>query len=199
MTKLDTDKFQEDLCFNIKDKFEQTGYEDVSVASLNPNLILIKVDTIGVCITIDVVSVGNIKMNINSYFDGVLSLLINIDEALKETRSDWYYQKRGFIMDKISVFDLKKLGLLTGDSDDIYVVSEINQKLDSGDILAHSMDRYIESLEDENEELEADLEDANDDLEDVKDQLFYKGTELEDAEERVNYLEDILNKHNISY
>ena len=108
-------------------------------------------------------------------------------------------------MDKINVFDLKKLGLPTGDSDDIYVVSEINQKLDSGDILgafdmvAHSMDRYIESLEDENEELEADLEDANDDLEDVKDQLFYKGTKLEDAEERVNYLEDILNKHNISY
>ena len=91
MTKLDTDKFQEDLCFNIKDKFEQTGYEDVSVASLNPNLILIKVDTIGVCITIDVVGVSNIKMNINEYFDGILSLLINIDEALKETRSDWYY------------------------------------------------------------------------------------------------------------
>lgn len=91
MTKLDTNKFQEDLCFNIKDKFEQTGYEDVSVCSLNPNLILIKVDTIGVCITIDVVGVGNIKMNINEYFDGILSLLINIDEALKETRSDWYY------------------------------------------------------------------------------------------------------------
>lgn len=91
MTKLDTDKFKEDLCFNIKDKFEQTGYEDVSVASLNPNLILIKVDTIGVCITIDVVDVGNIKMNINEYFDGILSLLINIDEALKETKSDWYY------------------------------------------------------------------------------------------------------------
>lgn len=90
MTKLDTDKFKEDLCFNIKDKFEQTGYEDVSVASLNPNLILIKVDTIGVCITIDVVGVGNIKMNINEYFDGILSLLINIDEALKETKSDWY-------------------------------------------------------------------------------------------------------------
>lgn len=90
MTKLDTDKFKEDLCFNIKDKFEQTGYEDVSVASLNPNLILIKVDTIGVCITIDVVDAGNIKMNINEYFDGILSLLINIDEALKETKSDWY-------------------------------------------------------------------------------------------------------------
>lgn len=90
MTKLDTDKFKEDLCFNIKDNFEQTGYEDVSVASLNPNLILIKVDTIGVCITIDVVDVGNIKMNINEYFDGILSLLINIDEALKETKSDWY-------------------------------------------------------------------------------------------------------------
>lgn len=94
-------------------------------------------------------------------------------------------------MDKISVFDLKKLGLPTGDSDDIYVVSEINQKLDSGDILgafdmvAHSMDRYIESLEDDIDELEDDLNDANDDL--------------EDAEERVNYLEDILNKHNISY
>lgn len=91
MTKLDTDKFQEDLCFNIKDKFEQTGYEDVSVASLNPNLILIKVDTIGVCITIDVVGVGDIKMSINEYFDGILSLLINIDEALKDTRSSWYY------------------------------------------------------------------------------------------------------------
>lgn len=90
MTKLDTDKFKEDLCFNIKDMFEQTGYEDVSVASLNPNLILIKVDTIGVCITIDVVDVDNIKMNINEYFDGILSLLINIDEALKETKSDWY-------------------------------------------------------------------------------------------------------------
>ena len=34
MTKLDTDKFKEDLCFNIKDKFEQTGYEDVSVADM---------------------------------------------------------------------------------------------------------------------------------------------------------------------
>lgn len=94
-------------------------------------------------------------------------------------------------MDKISVFDLKKLGLLTGDSDDIYVVSEINQKLDSGDILgafdmvAHSMDNHIRSLEDEVEELEADLNDADDDL--------------EEAENRVNYLEDILNKHNISY
>ena len=94
-------------------------------------------------------------------------------------------------MDKISVFDLKKLGLLTGDSDDIYVVSEINQKLDSGDILgafdmvAHSMDNHIGSLEDEVEELEADLNDADDDL--------------EEAENRVNYLEDILNKHNISY
>lgn len=90
MTKLDTDKFKEDLCFNINDKFEQTGYEDVSVESLNPNLILIKVDTIGVCITIDVVSVGNIKMNINEYFDGILSLLINIDEAFKETKTQWY-------------------------------------------------------------------------------------------------------------
>lgn len=94
-------------------------------------------------------------------------------------------------MDKISVFDLKKLGLLTNDADDIYVVSEINQKLDSGDILgafdmvAHSMDNHIGSLEDEVEELEADLDDANDDL--------------EEAENRVNYLEDILNKHNISY
>ena len=94
-------------------------------------------------------------------------------------------------MDKISVFDLKKLGLLTGDSDDIYVVSEINQKLDSGDILgafdmvAHSMDNHIGSLEDEVEELEDDLNDADDDL--------------EEAENRVNYLEDILNKHNISY
>lgn len=90
MTKLDTDKFKEDLCFNIKDKFEQAGYEDASVASLNPNLLLIKVDTIGVCITIDVVDVGNIKMNINEYFDGILSLLINIDEALKETKNQWY-------------------------------------------------------------------------------------------------------------
>lgn len=91
MIKLDTDKFKEDLCFNIKDKFEQTEYEDVSIASLNPNLILIKADTIGVCITIDVVSVGEIKMSINNYFDGILSLLINIDEALKETKSQWYY------------------------------------------------------------------------------------------------------------
>lgn len=108
-------------------------------------------------------------------------------------------------MDKISVFDLKKLGLLTGDSADIYVVSEINQKLDSGDILgafdmvAHSMDNHIGSLEDEVEELEADLNDADDDLEDVKDQLFYAESEKEEAENRVNYLEDILNKHNIGY
>lgn len=96
MTKLDTNKFQEDLCFNIKDKFEQTGYEDVSVCSLNPSLILIKVDTVGVCITIDAVDVGKIKMSINEYFDGILSLLINIDEALKETQSDWYYQRGCF-------------------------------------------------------------------------------------------------------
>lgn len=94
-------------------------------------------------------------------------------------------------MDKISVFDLKKLGLLTGDSDDIYVVTEINRKLEDGDILAafdmvaHAMDSHVESLEDDIDELEADLNDTNDDL--------------EEAENRVNYLEDILNKHNISY
>lgn len=108
-------------------------------------------------------------------------------------------------MDKITVFDLKKLGLLTDDADNIYVVSEINRKLEDGDILAafdmvsHSMDKYIESLEDENEELETDLEDANDDLEDVKDHLLYAENEKEEAENRINYLEDILNKHNISY
>lgn len=90
MTKLDTNKFREDLCFNINDKFEQAGYEDVSIVSLNPNLILIKVDTIGICITIDVVSVGEIKLNINNYFYGILNLLINIDEALKETKNQWY-------------------------------------------------------------------------------------------------------------
>lgn len=108
-------------------------------------------------------------------------------------------------MDKISVFDLKKLGLLTGDSDDIYAVTEINRKLEDGDILgafdmvAHSMDNYIGSLEDDIDELEADLNDTSDDLEDVKDQLFYAENEKEEAENRVNYLEDILNKHNISY
>lgn len=108
-------------------------------------------------------------------------------------------------MDKITVFDLKKLGLITNTADDIFVVTEINRKLEDGDILgafdmvAHSMDNYIESLEDEIDELEADLNDANDDLEDVKDQLFYAENEKEEAENRANYLEDILNKHNISY
>lgn len=108
-------------------------------------------------------------------------------------------------MDKITVFDLKKLGLLTNDADDIFVVTEINRKLEDGDILgafdmvAHSMDNYTGSLEDEIDELEADLDDANDDLEDVKDRLFYAESEKEEAENRVNYLEDILNKHNISY
>lgn len=90
MTNLDTNKFRDDLEFNLKDSFEQTGYEDVKTKILEPNLILIVTDNIGVCITIDVVSVGEIKMSINNYFDGILSLLINIDEALKETKSDWY-------------------------------------------------------------------------------------------------------------
>lgn len=90
MTNLDTNKFRDDLEFNLNDSFEQTGYEDVKTKILEPNLILIVTDTIGVCITIDVVSVGEIKMSINNYFDGILSLLINIDEALKETKSDWY-------------------------------------------------------------------------------------------------------------
>ena len=94
-------------------------------------------------------------------------------------------------MNKITVFDLKKLGLLTDDTDAIYVVSEINQKLDSGDILGafgmvtHSMDRHLESLVDQIGKLEYRICNAE--------------TKAEDAEERVNYLEDILNKHNISY
>lgn len=94
-------------------------------------------------------------------------------------------------MDKLTVFDLKKLGLITNDADDIFVVTEINKKLEDGDILgvfdmvAHAMDLHVESLEDQIDELEDDLETAND--------------ELEDAESRVSYLEDILNKHNISY
>lgn len=108
-------------------------------------------------------------------------------------------------MNKITIYDLKKLGLAIGDSDDIYVVSEINQKLNSGDILgafdvvSHAMNIQIESLKDEIEELEDDLDDADIRLEDVKDDLFYAESAKEDAEERVNYLEDILNEHNISY
>ena len=105
-------------------------------------------------------------------------------------------------MDKISVFDLKKLGLLTSDSDDIYVVSEINRKLEDGDILAafdmvaHS---HVESLENQIDELEDDLETANDKLDEAEDRIFDAEAKAEDAEERVNYLEDILNKHNIGY
>lgn len=105
-------------------------------------------------------------------------------------------------MDKISVFDLKKLGLLTSDSDDIYVVSEINRKLEDGDILsafdmvAHL---HVESLEDQIDELEDDLETANDELDEAEDRIFDAEAKAEDAEERVNYLEDILNKHNIGY
>lgn len=108
-------------------------------------------------------------------------------------------------MDKITVFDLKKFGLITDDADDVFVVTEINRKLEDGDILAafelvaHSMDLHIESLEDQIEELEDDLDDVNDELEDANDQLFYAENEKEDAESRVSYLEDILNKHNISY
>lgn len=91
-------------------------------------------------------------------------------------------------MGKITVFDLKKLGLATNDADDIFVVTEINRRLEDGDILGAfdmAMDLHVESLEDEIDELEDDLETAND--------------ELDEAESRVNYLEDILNKHNISY
>lgn len=91
-------------------------------------------------------------------------------------------------MDKITVFDLKKLGLATNDADYIFVITEINRRLEDGDILgAFDMvtDLRVESLEDEIDELEDDLEIAND--------------ELEDAESHVNYLEDVLNKHNISY
>lgn len=108
-------------------------------------------------------------------------------------------------MNKITVFDLKKLGLITDDADDIYVVSEINQKLASGDILgafdmlAHSMDLHIESLEDQIDELEDDLETANDELDEAEDRIFDAEAKAEDAENRVDYLEDILNKHNISY
>lgn len=108
-------------------------------------------------------------------------------------------------MDKITVFDLKKLGLITDDADDIFVVTEINRKLEDRDILgafelvAHSMDLHIESLEDQIDELEDDLETANDELDEAEDRVFNVETELEDAESRVSYLEDILNKHNISY
>lgn len=108
-------------------------------------------------------------------------------------------------MDKITVFDLKKLGLITNDADDIFVVTEINKKLEDGDILdvfdmvAHAMDLHVESLEDQIDELEDDLEEANDELEETQDRVFNTEIELEDAESRVSYLEDILNKHNISY
>lgn len=108
-------------------------------------------------------------------------------------------------MDKITVFDLKKLGLITDDADDIFVVTEINRKLEDGDILAafelvaHSMDLHIESLEDQIDELEDDLETANDELDEAEDRVFNAETEKEDAENRVSYLEDVLNKHNISY
>lgn len=108
-------------------------------------------------------------------------------------------------MNKITIYDLKKLGLDIGDSDDIYIVSEINQKLDSGDVLgafdvvSHAMAIQIESLKDEIEELEDDLDDTDTELEDVKDDLSYAESAKEDAEERINYLEDILDEHNISY
>lgn len=108
-------------------------------------------------------------------------------------------------MDKITVFDLKKLGLITDDADDIFVVTEINRKLEDGDILgafelvAHSMDLHIESLEDQIDELEDDLEEANDELEEVQDELFDMENWKDEAENRVSYLEDVLNKHNISY
>lgn len=108
-------------------------------------------------------------------------------------------------MGKITVFDLKKLGLTIDDEDDIFVVTEINRKIEDDDFLgafelvAHSMDNHIESLKDEIEELEDDLDDTDTELEDVKEDLFYAESEKENAEERVNYLEDILNKHNISY
>lgn len=108
-------------------------------------------------------------------------------------------------MDKINVFDLKKLGLLTDEADDIFVVTEINKKLEDGDILgafdmvAHVMDLHVESLKDQIDDLEGALGAANDELEETQDRVFNTETELEDAESRVNYLEDILNKHNISY
>ena len=108
-------------------------------------------------------------------------------------------------MDKITVFDLKKLGLITNDADDIFVVTEINKKLEDGDILgsfdmvAHVMDLHVESLKDQIDDLEDDLDAANDELDEAEDRVFNAETELEDAESRVNYLEDILNKHNISY
>lgn len=108
-------------------------------------------------------------------------------------------------MDKITVFDLKKLGLITNDADDIFVVTEINKKLEDGGILgafelvAHAMDLHVESLNDEIDDLEGALDAANDELEETQDRVFNTETELEDAESRVNYLEDILNKHNISY
>lgn len=105
-------------------------------------------------------------------------------------------------MNKINVFDLKKLGLLTNDADDIFAVTEINRKLEDGDILAafdmvaHS---HVESLENQIDELEDDLETANDKLDEAEDRIFDAEAKAEDAEERVNYLEDILNKHNIGY
>lgn len=108
-------------------------------------------------------------------------------------------------MDKITVFGLKKLGLITNDADDIFVVTEINRKLEDGDILgafdmvAHVMDLHVESLKDEIDDLEGELDSANDELEETQDRVFNTETELEDAESRVNYLEVILNKHNISY
>lgn len=110
--------------------------------------------------------------------------------------------RKEFFMDKITVFDLKKLGLITNDADDIFVVTEINKKLEDGDILGAfdmAMDLHVENLEDQIDELEDDLDAANDELDEAEDRVFNAETELEDAESRVNYLEDILNKHNISY
>lgn len=90
MTALDTNNFFEDLAFNISDSFEQTGYDDVKVETATSCLIYIKVDTIGTCITIDVTGIGSIKLNINQYFKGILSLLIAIDSAYQKTTDQWY-------------------------------------------------------------------------------------------------------------
>lgn len=96
-------------------------------------------------------------------------------------------------MDKITVFDLKKLGLITNDADDIFVVTEINKKLEGGNILgafdmvAHAMDLHVESLKDEIDDLEGELDSANDELEETQDRVFNTETELEDAESRVSY------------
>lgn len=105
-------------------------------------------------------------------------------------------------MDKINVFDLKKMGLHTDDADNIFVVTEINRRLEDGDILGAfdmAMDLHVENLEDQIDELEDDLEEANDELGEAEDRAIDAETELEDVKNRVNYLEDILNKHNISY